>query len=75
MRLDVQSMARDTATGALLRFGYRGKIATTGEAGRVLRGEAGAATTGFGEACEFFLFYFLTLSFLLFVGLGILLVL
>jgi hypothetical protein len=57
VRLDVQSMARDAASGALLRFVYRGKIATTGEAGRVLRGEAGAATTGFGEACEFFSFF------------------
>jgi hypothetical protein len=65
VRLDVQSMARDAASGALVRFVYRGKIATTGEAGRVLRGEAGAATTGFGEACElfYFIFYFFHLSF------------
>ncbi|KAL2168504.1 hypothetical protein VTG60DRAFT_7177 [Thermothelomyces hinnuleus] len=29
---------------------YRGKIAATGDAGRVLRGEEGAGTTDFGEA-------------------------
>jgi len=52
VRLDVQSLARDATTGALLRFIYRGKIATTGDAGRVLRGEEGAGTTAFGEACE-----------------------
>ncbi|KAL2199204.1 hypothetical protein P885DRAFT_75619 [Corynascus similis CBS 632.67] len=50
VRLDVQSLARDATTGALLRFIYRGKIATTGDAGRVLRGEEGAGTTAFGEA-------------------------
>ncbi|KAK4031811.1 hypothetical protein C8A01DRAFT_41740 [Parachaetomium inaequale] len=50
VRLDVQSMARDARSGGLLRFSYRGKIATGGEAGRVLRGEEGAGTTGFGEA-------------------------
>ncbi|AEO53459.1 hypothetical protein MYCTH_2294805 [Thermothelomyces thermophilus ATCC 42464] len=50
VRLDVQSTARDAATGSLLRFMYRGKIATTGDAGRVLRGEENAGTTDFGEA-------------------------
>ncbi|KAL2154873.1 hypothetical protein VTH82DRAFT_3549 [Thermothelomyces myriococcoides] len=50
VRLDVQSTARDAVTGSLLRFTYRGKIATTGPAGRVLRGEEGAGTTDFGEA-------------------------
>ncbi|KAH6853703.1 hypothetical protein B0I37DRAFT_349122 [Chaetomium sp. MPI-CAGE-AT-0009] len=49
-RLDVQSLARDAATGALVRFTYRGKIDLTGAAGRVLRGEPGAGTTGFGDA-------------------------
>ncbi|KAK4240026.1 hypothetical protein C8A03DRAFT_13605 [Achaetomium macrosporum] len=50
VRLDVQSTARDDATGALVRFMYTGKISTLGAAGKVLRGEAGAATTPFGDA-------------------------
>jgi hypothetical protein len=50
--LDVQSVARDANTNSLVRFIYRGKIATTGDAGRVLRGKEGAGTTGFGEACK-----------------------
>ncbi|KAK3300320.1 uncharacterized protein B0H64DRAFT_12398 [Chaetomium fimeti] len=49
-RLDVQSLARDAVTGALVRFTYRGKVDTTGAMGRVLRGEEGAGTTGFGDA-------------------------
>lgn len=57
VRLDVQSTARDAVTGSLLRFTYRGKIATTGPAGRVLRGEEGAGTTDFGEACKFVPFF------------------
>ncbi|KAK4105828.1 hypothetical protein N658DRAFT_483237 [Parathielavia hyrcaniae] len=52
--LDVQSLARDAGTGTPLRLTYRGKIATTGAAGRVLRGEDGAGTTSFGEACDEF---------------------
>ncbi|KAK3310130.1 uncharacterized protein B0T15DRAFT_25805 [Chaetomium strumarium] len=50
VRLDVQSTARDGATGALVRFIYTGKISTLGAAGKVLRGEADAATTPFGDA-------------------------
>ncbi|KAL1839166.1 hypothetical protein VTJ49DRAFT_1822 [Mycothermus thermophilus] len=50
VRLDVDSAARDRTTGARLRFRYTGKVATTGAAGRVLRGEDGAGTTDFGEA-------------------------
>lgn len=53
VKLDVQSLARDARTGGLLRFTYTGKVAMGGAAGKVLRGEAGAATTGFGDACEF----------------------
>ncbi|KAH6634344.1 hypothetical protein B0J18DRAFT_453120 [Chaetomium sp. MPI-SDFR-AT-0129] len=48
--LDVQSVARDAKSGSLVRFGYKGKIATGGEAGKVLRGEAGLGETPFGEA-------------------------
>ncbi|KAG7293097.1 hypothetical protein NEMBOFW57_003143 [Staphylotrichum longicolle] len=50
VKLDVQSLARDARTGGLLRFTYTGKVAMGGAAGKVLRGEAGAATTGFGDA-------------------------
>ncbi|KAK4136450.1 hypothetical protein BT67DRAFT_439438 [Trichocladium antarcticum] len=50
VRLNVQMLARDTPTGALLRVSYTGKVALGGGAGRVLRGEAGAGTTEFGEA-------------------------
>ncbi|KAK3906696.1 hypothetical protein C8A05DRAFT_29448 [Staphylotrichum tortipilum] len=50
VRLDVQSAARDKVTGGVVRFSYTGKIGVTGPAGKVLKGEAGAATTGFGEA-------------------------
>lgn len=53
VHLDVNAAARDSATNGLIRFKYTGKISTTGPAGKVLRGEAGAATTDFGEACEF----------------------
>ncbi|KAH6650818.1 hypothetical protein F5144DRAFT_608693 [Chaetomium tenue] len=49
-RLDVQGLARDAATGALLRLKYTGKVDLTGEVGVVLRGEEGAGTTGFGDA-------------------------
>ncbi|KAL2271146.1 hypothetical protein VTJ83DRAFT_517 [Remersonia thermophila] len=49
VRLDVDSAARDRTTGARLRFRYTGKVATTGAAGRLLRGEA-VGTTDFGEA-------------------------
>ncbi|KAL2165218.1 hypothetical protein VTH06DRAFT_514 [Thermothelomyces fergusii] len=50
VRLDVQSTARDAATGSFLRFSYRGKVSTTGAAGRFMRGEEGVGTTDFGEA-------------------------
>ncbi|KAL2022669.1 hypothetical protein VTK56DRAFT_4750 [Thermocarpiscus australiensis] len=49
-RLDVRSVARDKVHGGLFRFSYTGKIKMTGPAGKVLRGEAGAGTTEFGEA-------------------------
>lgn len=52
VQLNVQMMARDKATGAQLRVGYTGKIDLGGDAGKVLRGDAGAATTGFGDACR-----------------------
>jgi hypothetical protein len=58
VRLDVQSTAHDAATGALVRFIYTGKISTLGPAGKVLRGEADAATTPFGDACKCFSFMF-----------------
>jgi hypothetical protein len=58
-RLDVQGLARDSATGALLRLKYSGKVDLTGPIGVILRGEAGAATTGFGDACELFIVFVL----------------
>ncbi|KAL2130096.1 hypothetical protein VTI74DRAFT_6897 [Chaetomium olivicolor] len=49
--LDVQSTARDSVTGSLVRFTYTGKISMLGDAGKVLRGEAVAGTaTAFGDA-------------------------
>lgn len=52
VRLDVTSLVKDRATGALVRYVYTGVIGMGGAAGKVLRGEADAATTDFGEACE-----------------------
>lgn len=57
-RLDVQGLARDGATGALVRLKYTGKVDLTGPIGVILRGEEGAGTTGFGDACEFFFPFF-----------------
>ncbi|KAK3362243.1 hypothetical protein B0T25DRAFT_1146 [Lasiosphaeria hispida] len=48
-RLDVQSAAKDKATGALVRFSYTGTVTMGGAAGKVLTGASDAATTGFGE--------------------------
>ncbi|KAK3337016.1 hypothetical protein B0T19DRAFT_437708 [Cercophora scortea] len=50
VRLEVQSVAQDSHDDALVRFNYTGTIGMGGPAGKVLRGEADAATTGFGEA-------------------------
>jgi hypothetical protein len=52
VRLEVSSVLRDRATGALIRYDYTGTIDVTGGAGKVLRGEPDAATTDFGDACE-----------------------
>jgi hypothetical protein len=49
-RLDVQSVLKDKATGGLIRYNYTGTITLAGPAGKVLRGDADAKTTGFGEA-------------------------
>lgn len=57
VRLDVDSTARDAATGALVRFRYTGKVSTLGAMAKAVRGDADAATTGFGEACEFSSFF------------------
>ncbi|GAB1310372.1 hypothetical protein MFIFM68171_00582 [Madurella fahalii] len=56
VHLDVNATARDPAANGLIRIKYTGKISTTGPAGKVLRGEAGAATTDFGEAFVHFEF-------------------
>lgn len=53
-RLDVDSLVRDKATGALLRYKYSGTVDMRGGAGKVLRGEdAGSKTPGWGEICKF----------------------
>lgn len=52
-RLEVDSLVKDTATGGLVRYRYTGVVDMSGAAGKVLRGEADAATTDFGEICEF----------------------
>ncbi|KAK0617908.1 hypothetical protein B0T17DRAFT_315157 [Bombardia bombarda] len=49
-RLEVQSVIKDKTTGALARFNYTGFVNTAGPAGKVLRGEADAKTTPFGDA-------------------------
>ncbi|KAK4447569.1 hypothetical protein QBC34DRAFT_131427 [Podospora aff. communis PSN243] len=48
-RLEVQSLLRDEITGGLVRFNYTGTVSLAGGMGKVLRGEADAATTGFGD--------------------------
>lgn len=57
VRLDVESVARDDDSGALLRFTYAGVVGMGGEEGKVIRGDGNATTTGFGNACEFFAFF------------------
>ncbi|KAK5658833.1 hypothetical protein OQA88_1645 [Cercophora sp. LCS_1] len=49
VRLEVQSLVQDKATGALVRFNYTGTSAMGGPNGKVLRGEPDAATTPYGE--------------------------
>lgn len=56
VRLDVTSVARD-ATGALLRFNYNGVVGMTGDEGKIIRGDVNATTTGFGNACEWTLWW------------------
>lgn len=53
VRLDVSSVARDSTSGAMLRFSYNGVVGVAGDEGRVIRGDGNATTTGFGNACEF----------------------
>ncbi|KAK3942723.1 hypothetical protein QBC46DRAFT_283287 [Diplogelasinospora grovesii] len=50
VRLEVQCLARDNTTKGLVRLNYTGTIGMSGAAGKVLRGEADAGTTGFGES-------------------------
>lgn len=52
-RLEVDSLVKDTATGGLVRYRYTGVVDMSGAAGKVLRDDAGAATTDFGEICEY----------------------
>lgn len=52
MRLEVSSLLKDKRSGDTLRFDYTGTIDMALAAGKVLRGEADAATTEFGEICE-----------------------
>jgi len=52
-RLEVQSLVKDKATGGLVRLNYTGTVNLEGPNGKVLNGEADAATTNFGQACKF----------------------
>lgn len=52
VRLEVTSTARNDENGSLVRFSYSGIVDVTGDAGRVIRGDGNATTTGFGNACE-----------------------
>ena len=54
VRLEVASLIRDKATGALVRFNYTGTIPMAGPAGAVLGDKEGAGSTDFGEICELF---------------------
>src|SRR4051812_25167571 len=47
VRLEVQSLAKDNATGGFIRFNYTGTVSMGGAAGKVLRDDADAATTSF----------------------------
>ncbi|KAM0244603.1 hypothetical protein ACHAP5_006067 [Fusarium lateritium] len=49
VKLEVTSVARDTS-GAMLRFSYNGVVDMKGDEGKVIRGDANATTTGFGNA-------------------------
>lgn len=51
-RLEVDSLAEDKKTGAFLRFRYTGVIDMKSPAGKVMRGEADAATTPYGDVCK-----------------------
>ncbi|KAL1878636.1 hypothetical protein Daus18300_001911 [Diaporthe australafricana] len=48
-RLEVDSLFKDTSTGGLVRYRYTGVVDMSSAAGKVLRGEADAATTEFGS--------------------------
>lgn len=37
----------------MMRFSYNGVVDMAGEEGKVIRGDANATTTGFGNACKF----------------------
>ncbi|KAJ4271873.1 hypothetical protein NW762_000582 [Fusarium torreyae] len=49
VKLEVSSVARDIS-GAVLRFNYNGVVDMAGDEGKVIRGDANATTTGFGNA-------------------------
>ncbi|RGP61136.1 hypothetical protein FSPOR_10121 [Fusarium sporotrichioides] len=49
VKLEVTSVARDTS-GAIMRFSYNGVVDMAGDEGKVIRGDANATTTGFGNA-------------------------
>ena len=53
VRLEVQSLLKDKKSGACVRFNYTGTIGMEGPNGKVLRGEADAASTEHGDACKF----------------------
>lgn len=53
VRLEVTSTARDEDNHSLVRFSYTGIVAMDGEEGKVIRGDANATTTGFGNACMY----------------------
>lgn len=48
----MRATAQDRFTGALLLLTYTGVVDITGDEGLVIRGDANAHTTGFGNACE-----------------------
>ncbi|KAJ4137668.1 hypothetical protein NW768_003256 [Fusarium equiseti] len=48
-KLEVASVAQDTS-GAMMRFSYNGVVYMEGDEGKVIRGDANATTTGFGNA-------------------------
>lgn len=54
VRLNVSSILKDKATGAIICYQYTGVVNLEGPAGKVLSGSLDAATTPFGDSCQYY---------------------